>query len=236
MIDIHSHLLYGVDDGADTIEESLEMLKDAKMQGIHTIFLTPHYRHGMFSYPQELIRTHIQELKKYAQQIGIQIYLGTEYHVNSHMLENLKAGRCDTLGNSNYVLVEYKQDSEFSFMKSSLQELLFHGYIPIVAHVERYVCMCKNMKNVDTVIDMGVLLQVNADAVLGLQGLRMKRHTKNLLKNRYVSFVASDSHGVKERKNNLGKCREYLLKKYDEDYVDEILEKNAMAILEAVGK
>ena len=89
MIDIHCHLLYGVDDGAKTIEESVAMLEAAKEQGISAMILTPHYRHGMFAYPKEEIEEHFRILEPYAQKLGIYLALGTEYHVNSHIVEAL---------------------------------------------------------------------------------------------------------------------------------------------------
>lgn len=234
MIDIHSHLLYGVDDGPKGIEESIEMLEDAKEQGIDGMILTPHYRRGMFAYPNEEIEAHFKDLKAVAEEIGIDLYLGTEFHVNSSIIEYLKDGRCKTLAGSSYVLAEYKYDTEFTYIRASIQDLIFHGYIPIVAHVERYACMVERLERVEMLRDMGALIQVNADAVLGNDGFKAKGYVKKLLKKGHVDFVASDSHGIKERVNNLGKCRDYLYKKYDSDYVDEILEKNARMILESV--
>ena len=107
MIDIHCHLLYGVDDGAKTIEESVAMLEAAKEQGISAMILTPHYRHGMFAYPKEEIEEHFRILEPYAQKLGIYLALGTEYHVNSHIVEALDSGRCRTMAGSRYVLSEY---------------------------------------------------------------------------------------------------------------------------------
>ncbi len=234
MIDIHSHLLYGVDDGPETIEESIEMLKDAKEQGINGIILTPHYRRGMFAYPNEEIEEHFAKLKKSAKEIGIELYLGTEFHVNSSIIEYLKEGRCKTLADTEYVLAEYKHDSEYSYIKASIEDLLFHGYIPIIAHVERYECLREKPEHIHTLRDMGAMIQVNADAILGMNGFRTKGIVKKFLKNGMVDFVASDSHGIRERGNNLGKCRDYLYKKYDNDYVDEILEKNAQMIIALV--
>ena len=233
MIDIHSHLLYGVDDGPEGIEESIEMLEDAKAQGIDSMILTPHYRRGMFAYPNEEIEEHFKDLKSVAEEIGIDLYLGTEFHVNSSIIEYLKEGRCKTLAGTNYVLAEYKYDTEFTYIKSSVQDLLLHGYIPLSAHVERYACMVERMERVEMLRDFGALIQVNADAILGIDGFKTKGYVKKLLKKGHVDFVASDSHGIHERVNNLGKCREYLYKKYDSDYVDEILEKNAQMILES---
>ena len=104
MIDIHCHLLYGVDDGAKTIEESVAMLEAAKEQGISAMILTPHYRHGMFAYPKEEIEEHFRILEPYAQKLGIYLALGTEYHVNSHIVEALDSGRCRTMAGSRCVV------------------------------------------------------------------------------------------------------------------------------------
>ena len=233
MIDIHSHILYGVDDGAKSLTESIEMLKDAREQGVMAVIATPHYRHGMFSYPNKVIEENFARLKREAEKIGIELYLGTEQHVNSMTVEYLANGRCHTLADTPYVLVEYKYETDFSYIKESVQELLRHGYIPIVAHVERYACMEK-LTHVEFIKEIGAMTQVNADAIIGKNGLRAKGYTKKLLKNALVDFVASDSHGIKERNSHMGKCREYLYKKYDRRYVNKILEKNAREILQSM--
>ena len=233
MIDIHTHLLYDVDDGAESLEQSLEMIKDAKAQGVDAIILTPHYRHGMFPYQKEKIDTNYAMLKEHVAPLGVQLYLGTEQHVNSMTIEYLENGRCHTLADTNYVLAEYKFDTEFAFIKASVQDMMRHGYIPIVAHVERYKCM-DNLKHIELLKEIGAMIQVNADAVLGKNGLRAKGYTRKLLKNYYVDFVASDCHDLDERRSNMGKCREYLYKKFDSRYVDRILVKNAEMILDAI--
>ena len=232
MIDIHSHILYAVDDGAKDITESIEMLKDAKEQGITAVIATPHYRHGMFAYPKEKIESHFACLKQEAQNLGMELYLGTEQHVNSMTVEYVKSGRCHTLADSPYVLMEFKHETDFSYIKESVQDMLRHGYVPIVAHVERYACMDK-LTHVEFLKEIGAMIQVNADAVIGKNGFRMKGYTKKLLKNGLVDFVASDSHDMTDRRNHMGKCRDYLYKKYDYRYVDKILENNAREILQS---
>ena len=92
MIDIHCHLLYGVDDGSKSLEESVEMLKIAKKQGITGIILTPHLRHGMFKHPLEKIERHYKKLMPYAKKLGIEIKLGTEYHVATDMIDAFMVG------------------------------------------------------------------------------------------------------------------------------------------------
>ena len=236
MIDIHTHLLFGVDDGPQTMQESIEMLKAAKAQAIDAMILTPHYRHGMFAYPNDQIKENFAALAESANKIGIKLYLGTEHHVNSMILEYIQTGRVRTLAGTQYVLAEYKHDTEFEYIAKSVRDLLRNGYIPILAHVERYMCMYEDLDRVDWLRDVGAMIQVNANAILGMEGFKVKGFTKKLLKYGYVDFVASDSHDLKKRANNLGKCRDYLYKKYDERYVDKLLEGNAMEILHAIDR
>ena len=125
MIDIHCHLLCGVDDGAKSLEESQEMLKIAASQNINKIILTPHRRHGMFAYPVEAIDSQYKILKECGQKLGVELYLGTEYHVDSDMINSFKSGRCHTLAGGRYMLTEYSHVSEYTFIKTMTKESIF---------------------------------------------------------------------------------------------------------------
>ena len=135
MVDIHTHLLFDVDDGAESLEESIAMLQEAKKQGITAMILTPHYRHGMFRFDHQQIKQNFLLLFKHAKEIGMKLSLGTEFHVNSHIVEYLQSGRCVTLAGTNYVLVEYSHETEFSYIRQMNEELLRRGYVPVIAHV-----------------------------------------------------------------------------------------------------
>ena len=102
------------------------------------------------------------------------------------------------------------------------REAIFAGYIPVVAHVERYECL-RDIGRIEDLQEMGALIQINADSVLGIDGRMFKRYTKKLLKAGLVDVIGSDSHGTKERVCNLKKCYEYVAKKYGEDYAEEIM-------------
>lgn len=232
MIDIHCHLLYGVDDGAKTIEESVAMLKAASAQGVRAIILTPHYRHGMFAYPLDKIEAHFAALEPYASQLGVQLFLGCEYHVNSQITQAFEDGRCHTLADTRYLLTEYSHVSEYSYIHKMTQELLLHGYIPILAHVERYHCMTQDLERAAELQDMGAMLQMNADAILGMEGFGSKRYCKKMLQEGLVDIVASDSHGITERASHLRKCYDVIAKKYDADYAKELMYDNPRKIFE----
>ena len=231
MIDIHTHLLFGVDDGPKKIEESIEMLKYAKEQGIDTIVLTPHYRRGMFAFNKEQVVANMQKLLPYAQEIGIDLYLGTEFHVNGDIVEYLDNERCFTIAGSSYVLTEYEYETEYSYIHKMTQELMLHGYTPVIAHVERYECLVSDIARVETLKEMGARIQVNADAVLGVDGWRIKQFCKKLFKYGLVDIVASDSHGRNRRSCNMKKCREYIAKKYGESVAVKVTEKRPGRLL-----
>lgn len=232
MVDIHSHILYGVDDGAESLEEAAAMLKEAKRQGISSVVLTPHYRYGMFSFPAEQIKKHFYQLNSYAENIGIKLYLGTEYHIDSQCVARLRQGRCLTLAGSPYVLAEFSYRTTCKFMRNSVNELLTYGYIPVIAHVERYRELRSHPGYIEELRELGAWIQVNADAVLGKEGRNTKRFTKKLLKKDWVDVIASDSHGIQKRKCHMKECRDYIIKKYGEEKAKKLFEKNPSRIIE----
>lgn len=231
MIDIHCHLLYGVDDGPGTIEESIAMLEEAESQGVTEIILTPHYRRGMFKYDKEQILKNKKELDKYAQEIGIKLHLGTEYHVNGDILEHLENGRCLPLADSEYVLTEYEYETEYKHLFKMTQELLRHGYTPVIAHVERYRCLVDKPEHLDELKEIGAMIQVNAGAIIGQDGWGIKQYCKKILKSGWVDIVASDSHDLKKRICYMEKCYEYIEKKYGEKLAYRLMIKNPKKII-----
>lgn len=231
MIDIHCHMLYGVDDGAKSLEESVLMLKDAKKQGVDEIILTPHYRHGMFPYRVEKILDHYKVLCKEAKKVGVRLHLGTEYHVNSRIVEYLDKKRCMPLGHTKYVLTEYDFETDYNYIYNMSRELMANGYVPVVAHVERYKCMTQDIGHAAELREMGAMIQINADSVLGLDGRAAKKFCKEMLNSSLVDIIASDSHGIKKRSSHMAKCYKYITKKYDEDYAEELMNRNPARIV-----
>lgn len=233
-IDIHNHCLYGVDDGAESFEESVEMLKEACRQQAAAVVLTPHYRHGMFAYPKEEIEKNFKILKSAAEDMGLDIYLGCEYHVNSHIVEALNQERCHALADGDYVLTEYSYETEYSYIMQYTQQLISNGYIPVIAHVERYGCLLKKPKLCCELSDMGAMIQMNADSVLGLDGKVAERFCKKMLKNEWADIIASDAHGMKNRANHMSQCYMHVAKKYGESYAKRLFYLNPGKIIQDV--
>ena len=230
-IDIHNHTLFGVDDGPQEIATAEKMLFDAKSQGAEAIILTPHYRRGMFAYPIDSIEHNFRELEQIAQAIGLSLFLGCEYHVNSDLIPNLQSGRCKTLAGSDYVLTEYSYQTEYSYIAEQTNRLLSCGYFPVIAHVERYKCLQKKPALCVELSNMGALIQVNADSVLGLAGWNEKRCCKTLLSKKWADVIASDAHDLTERASHMAICKTNIEKKYGEEYAERLFVKNPMRIL-----
>ena len=231
IIDIHCHLLFGVDDGPVKIAESVEMLKKANQQGVSDIILTPHYRHGMFPYIKADILTNFKALQSHVAQAGVNLHLGCEYHVDSRCFEHFSNGRCLTLAGSHYILMEYSHITEYSYILAMTREALLGGYLPVIAHAERYPCMIKSPARAKELRRMGAMVQVNADSVLGLEGRAAKQYCRTLIKDEAVDIIASDSHGIEERVCHLAECREYIEKKYSAEAARLLLHDNPVKIL-----
>ena len=228
-IDIHCHVLPGVDDGSQSIDETVEMLKIAEKSGISDMIVTPHYKQGRVGTPRRQILSMIEEVEQYAKLSGVNVRLhpGTEVYYNSGLEEKLESGWLSCMADSEYVLVEFSPFETFTYVKNAMDDVFSLGYRPVLAHVERYQCMLSSISNVRVLHEMGCKIQVNAGSIAGDYGFKVKHFTKKLLKEGLVDYVGTDAHVEKMRKPDLTKCAEILRKAYDEDYADGLLGENA---------
>lgn len=228
-IDIHSHILPGVDDGAKNRNETLEMLRIAYEEGITDMVVTPHYQSGRFFTPAEAIRTKVQQLTNLAQHNGIPIrfYPGTEVYYRSDLEDKLDSGELATMNGSLYLLTEFSPMEDYSYIRNAFNELRGMGYIPILAHVERYQCMLKDIERVRELRKMGCEIQANAGSITGKFGFQTKRYCKKLLSEQLIDYVGTDAHNAERRAPQMKQCAELLYKKCDEEYAARILYRNA---------
>lgn len=199
MIDIHTHLLPSVDDGSPDMETSMELIKDEINQGVTDIFVTPHYfkQRGYLSTVEEnkkIFDDLIQEVNK--QNLKVNLYLGTEIYYNKHSLRDLRAGLTKPLGDSLYVLIEFSLFEEAEDIPEAINNLTANGYIPIIAHPERYPYLL-DIKYFTYFKRMGAKIQINASALIGDYGRKIKKFVIKLIKNELVDFVASDIHNFR---------------------------------------
>ena len=228
-IDIHCHVLPHVDDGAQNMDETLEMLRIAEQNGIECMVVTPHYKQGHVGIPREKVGELIDTVMQEAALAGIhiQLYPGTEIYYNSSLVEKFESGWLSTMNDSDYVLVEFSPFETFPYIRNAIDDIFSLGYQPILAHVERYQCMLAKTENAEILHEMGCRIQVNAGSVAGDYGFKVKHYIGKLLKKRLVDYVGTDAHNTKNRKPAIQKCADVIYKKCDREYADDILFANA---------
>ena len=228
--DIHCHILPGVDDGAKSMEQSMEMIDIAYENGIDTIIATPHHMPEGRNVSPTGIKERVAKLQAYADEkdYDMTILPGNEIYYHSDVAEMLDERQICTLAGSSCVLVEFSPMDESRYIRNSLAELQNMGYDPIIAHVERYMSLLKApFEKIQELRDMGILIQVNANSVMGGFGKPTKAIVEKLLKNRLVDFIGTDAHSSGTRSPAIRECAEYLSSKYPADYVEELLYGNA---------
>lgn len=232
MIDIHCHILPLVDDGAKNFMSAKKMLRIASDEGIDIIVATPHFSSGMDDDKQEKVRMAYQHMCEWCQKkdLGVELYLGNELFYSESIIEELNAGHAFTMNGTRYVLVEFPIYIDFSYIKRAVQKLRYAGYIPILAHIERYECLDKKEK-IQELVEQGAYVQVNASAVCGKHGFFKKRFLLQLMKRDLVHFVGTDAHNTHKRKPELYKCAVYLEKKLGVTKTQQILEENPQKML-----
>lgn len=233
LVDTHCHILPEVDDGARSMEETRQMLQEAYEDGIRYIIATPHHhpRRGRKS-PKQL-RRQLKLVREEAAQISdeLRIYLGTEIYFGQDIPERLREELILTMNKTKYVLVEFSPGDPFDYICQGIQQIQMKGYEVILAHIERYQCMYKNIENVEHLKHMGVRIQVNADSITGESGWKAKRFVRRLIDERLVFCVGTDAHDPKRRLPRMKKAAEYVEKKCGEDYARRIFFSNPRIML-----
>lgn len=232
-IDIHSHILWGLDDGAATKEQSLEMLKIAANDGITQIIATPHYHYGKGKAAPEKILRKVEELRKTTaeEQIQIQLYAGNELYYTHDLLEELKAGACLTIAGTDYVLLEFSVDTDRKRMQNAIYQFSSAGYYPIIAHPERYETLIAFPELMQELGNLGAYFQMNAGSLSKSHGWRRKQFIRSMLKNGMIQFLATDAHDTQKRPPQFGKNADRLIKKCGKSEAAEMLYENAKMLI-----
>lgn len=193
MIDMHTHVLCGVDDGARTMEESLALIRMDEEQGVRQIVATPHYDPENSNQREELLLA-LSRLREKAAEAGLQIQLeqGNEVLYFESMTTHLEQGRILTLGGSSYVLVEFYPTESWQAIQRAVRKLAAAGYRPVLAHVERYQALRSH--DAAELIESGAYLQINAGSLEGGPFSQTAGFCKKLLRKGYVDFLGSDMH------------------------------------------
>nr|WP_294659836.1 CpsB/CapC family capsule biosynthesis tyrosine phosphatase [uncultured Blautia sp.] len=233
LFDMHCHIVPAVDDGAQSVKEAFNMLQMEYEQGVRKIIVTPHFRKAMFETPSEVIKKHFLVLRRLTEKIGpdFKVFLGCEFHANVEMMDYLRSDRVYLMAGSKYVLTEFSASTEERYIKDRLYAMLSNGYKPIIAHIERYNCM-RDLDLVESLLNMGACMQINADSVIGKNGHGTKKYCGKLLEEGLVQYIGSDCHGTKHRVTRIGDAYAYVSKKMGQSAADEIFIENPQKILD----
>ena len=219
-VDIHQHIIYGMDDGPSTFQQTQEMLKNAWQNWVFQIVATPHVTPGVTELNINLFLERIAEAQHFckASKIGIEILPGAEIFYTDQTVDFLDQGRILTLGKTQFVLVEFSTKAGYEDILDACDTLLRSGYIPVLAHIERYPCFLLHPRKVyDLKRRLDVRLQINCSTILS-RGLLTTYFCKTLLKDSLVDVVASDAHNTSIRPVCMRQAFEALKKQCGEEY------------------
>lgn len=235
MVDIHCHILPGIDDGPKTYDESLKMVEQAVNQGIKTIIATPHYPYGDYQYEKEEVFEKVETLQEKIDEAGLTccIYPGMELYLFPGIIKKIDQNKViPLLQKSKYLLVEFPLDSFSRSLINILHEINIRGYTPIIAHPERYNFMQHNSLVINEILQYNILMQINADSILGNNGQKAKKIAIELIKQNLVSFIASDGHSSKWRNVKLSEAIAVLEKNIKFNLLEKIINNSRKVINE----
>lgn len=238
MIDIHSHIVFDVDDGPKSREESKALLAESYRQGVRTIVSTSHRRKGMFETPEEKIAENFLQVREIAKEVAddLVIAYGAEIYYTLDALEKLEKKEIPTLNDSRYALIEFSMHTSYREIHTGLNNILMLGITPVIAHIERYDALENNEKRVRELIDMGCYTQVNSSHVLKpkLFGERykfMKKRAQYFLEQDLVHVIASDMHNLDSRPPYMQQAYDIIAKKYGPKKAKEFFVDNPRKII-----
>ena len=232
LCDLHTHVLPGVDDGASEMEYALQMLRNAAASDVELLAVTPHcnrpYEKG--NYLDDSLLDRFLQLQQAAEDIPVRLVLGAEVLADQLLLQLLRQKKIPTINGSRYLLTEFPVDASPDFFQDTLQSILALGYIPLIAHPERYLAVCQMPQIVGPWLDMGCHLQLTGGSIMGEYGKTVQRTAVFLLQQDLVACVASDAHGLHHRSNFLLDVYDHLSLRYSKHYAGCLMYENPMGI------
>jgi protein-tyrosine phosphatase len=231
LVDIHSHILSGLDDGSKSLEMSVEMVRLAGQTGTTDIVATPH-ANSLYPFEAAVVQEKVRQLRRLAGE-GVRIHWGCDFHL-SH--DNIRRALEDpgryTVNGLGYLMVEFPELPIFHFSERILTDLQKAGMVPVVTHPERNEYLAKDVKRLRRWVESGVFLQITAQSLLGQFGPEAAECGRALVEKGLVHFVASDGHDLVERPPRLDLARQYLIACHGEELADLLVEEHPRAVVE----
>ena len=234
MIDLHCHILPQFDDGASSLEESMAMARMAVVSGVTGICATPHFRGDERSLELvDLLKERYQLLIEGLSQSGLplQLYPGAEVLCLPQTVEMAHRGQLPTLGNTGYLLSEFYFNESFSSMDEILTGIAHGGYVPVIAHPERYEAIQRDPRRIIRWFEKGYVIQLNKGSILGALGHRAEQAADWILSSGLAHLVASDAHSSVHRTTDMTALRARLLEDYRPEYVQILMDHNPARLI-----
>lgn len=230
MIDIHTHLLPGVDDGSTSLQQTIGQLRIMTQAGVRKVYLTPHFMRNLYHNTKEVLLPVFNNLKKEVEmlEINIQLVLGSEFFIDNHAAETIQAEDL-TLGDSSYVLFESMLQQIPAEIFEQTYQMQKAGYKLIMAHPERYTDIIRKPDLVEDFLHRDIYLQINAGSLLGMYGRNVQHTAISLLEKGYIHFIASDNHGD-HQEAVLADAYQFVSHNFGDKIAEELFENNPARI------
>jgi len=237
MFDIHSHIIYHIDDGSRNIEESVKLIRLASEQGATDIIATPHYYVECPTDPKR-IKEKLQNIRDALQEVEIKVnlYSGNEVLFFDSMTERLKTGEILTLAGSRYTLIEFYPLESYKTILKCVRNVRNAGFLPVIAHAERFKGLREN--GLSEVISLGAYIQLSTEPI-GRKGFGAifdgeTRFVREALKHKEAHFLGTDMHRVDSRPPVIRDAMEWISKNLEKDYANKILFVNGLKMTEDI--
>ncbi|MBT2678812.1 tyrosine protein phosphatase [Bacillus sp. ISL-35] len=221
MIDIHCHILPGIDDGARGLDDTLDMAREAVNEGIHTIIATPHHKNNKYDNPQGIILQKVEQVNKALSNEGIDLKIlpGQEVRIYGEVIGDLDKEEILTLNHTQYLFVEFPSNHVPRYAETLLFDLQLKGIIPIIVHPERNQEIIERPEVLYNLVKKGALSQVTASSVSGHFGKKIRNFSFQLIEANLTHFIASDAHNVSSRGFKMAETMDVIESKYGIDLV-----------------
>jgi protein-tyrosine phosphatase len=233
MVDLHCHILPGIDDGAQNLSESMMMAKQAVEEGITTIVATPHYHKTVYENTKPTILTKTNELNEALKNQGINLRIlpGQEPRIDGDLLVDLEESKAITLAGSTYLFIEFPSAHVPRYTEKLLFDLQQLGYTPIIVHPERNQEIIEHPEMLYHFVNNGALTQVTAASICGDFGKKIKGFSLQLVEYNLTHFIASDAHNTTSRRFRLQEAFNQVLLKFGTDY-EYMFKENAELLID----
>ncbi|WP_314065845.1 CpsB/CapC family capsule biosynthesis tyrosine phosphatase [uncultured Vagococcus sp.] len=245
MIDLHCHILPGIDDGANNLEDSIHMANVAVSSGITHILCTPHHNNGTYRNPKYDVIQHVAALQKELdnREIPLTLFEGQEVRITGELLQDIDQDNILFADiDDQYLLIEFPSNDVPAFTEKLFFELLSHEITPIIVHPERNSVFIDDPNKIIPFLEMGVLSQMTAPSYVGTFGKKIQKTAKIMLEHNLVHMVASDAHNIERRSFYMKEAYELMEKEFGYEKVEsfkqvakEIINGDTVKVPEPIG-